>query len=37
VTATYVNTAADYNRALPVFGDRSVTNLKLEITYVFHF
>jgi hypothetical protein len=30
-------TAPSYGRVIPVFGEKSVGNVQLEITYVFHF
>ncbi len=37
VTPVFVPGAANYARVHPVFGDKTVSNLRLEINYVFHF
>ncbi len=37
VTASFTPAGTSYNRVKPVFGDKTVSNLRLEINYVFHF
>jgi len=37
VTPVYTQGAPDYERVTPVYGDKTVSNIRLEISYVFHF